>query len=94
VSVEQAQVARQGTVAHRPDLAPIGNADVLLDHGVVELRAVALDVLAAGLRAADPGDAVDRLVEVEGQFLRVGGRSFDLDAASSVVLLGAGKNAN
>jgi glycerate 2-kinase len=91
VTVEQVQLAPPGDVSRKPDLAPISNAGALLDHGAIELRGVALDILATGLRAADPGQAVDRLVEVDAQFLRVGGRSFDLDAADSVVLLGAGK---
>jgi glycerate-2-kinase len=85
------QVAQRRVGASPSDLAPIGNADVLLDHGLTELRRVALDVVTAGLHAADPGQAVDRLVEVDGQYLRVGGRSFDLDAANSIVVLGAGK---
>jgi glycerate 2-kinase len=91
VTVDAAQAAQPSVVAVSSDLAPIANAAVLLDHGLAELRQVSLDVVASGLRAADPGLAVDRLVEVDGQFLRVGGRSFDLDAARSVVLLGAGK---
>jgi glycerate 2-kinase len=91
VTIDGAQVAPSSVDATPLDLAPIGNADALLDHGAMALRQVVLDVVATGLRAADPGHAVDRLVEVDGQFLRVGGRSFDLDAASSVVVLGAGK---
>ena len=72
-------------------LAPIDGASRLLDHGMTGLRRVVLEVAAGGLRAADPGSAVDRLVQVEGSFLRAGGRCFDLDAARSVVVLGAGK---
>jgi glycerate 2-kinase len=82
----------------RPDPAPqepgetiIGNARELLGHGLTELRRVVLDVVTAGLRAADPGLAVDRLVDVDGAVLRAGGRQFDLGQARSVVLLGAGK---
>jgi glycerate 2-kinase len=91
VTVDAVQAAQPSVVPSPPDLAPIANVAVLLDHGAVDLRGVVLDVLAAGLRAADPGSAVDRLVEVDGPLLRVAGRSFDLDAARSVVLLGAGK---
>ncbi len=72
-------------------MAPIGNPRQLLDHGLTDLRRVVLEVAAAGLRSADPGLAVERLVEVDGGFLRAGDRCFDLDAARSVVLLGAGK---
>jgi glycerate 2-kinase len=69
----------------------IGNTRELLDHGLTELRRIVLDVVTAGLRAADPGLAVDRLVELDGALLRAGGRQFDLAQARSVVLLGAGK---
>jgi glycerate 2-kinase len=69
----------------------IGNTRELLGHGLTELRRVVLDVVTAGLRAADPGLAVDRLVEFDGGLLRAGGRDFDLDQVRSVVLLGAGK---
>jgi glycerate-2-kinase len=69
----------------------IGNASQLLDHGLTELRRVVLDVVTAGLRAADPGPAVDRLVRLDGPLLRAGDRCFDLDEARSVVVLGAGK---
>ena len=72
-------------------LTPIRNARQLLDHGVTGLRRVVLDVAAAGLRAADPALAVDRLVQVDDGLLRAGDRCFDLDAVRSVVLLGAGK---
>jgi glycerate 2-kinase len=91
VTVDGAQIAQRDVGASPPDLAPIGNSNGLLDHGATDLRQVALEVVAAGLRAADPGRAVDGMVEVDGQYLRVGGRSFDLDAARSVVVLGAGK---
>ncbi len=92
MTIEAAKADAIAGVAERAaDLAPIANADRLLDHGSAELRRVALDVVAAGLRAADPGAAVDRTVEVDGSLLRVAGRTFDLDAAGSIVVLGAGK---
>jgi glycerate 2-kinase len=74
-----------------PGPSIIGNAAELLDHGLTELRRAALDVAATGLRVADPGLAVDRAVRLDGALLRAGGRTFDLDEARSVVLLGAGK---
>jgi glycerate 2-kinase len=91
VTVEETQVARPSLASRSHDLAPVVNADRLLDHGVSDLRRLTLDVLTAGLRAADPGRAFDRLVEADGHVLRVGGRSFDLDRCRSVVVLGAGK---
>jgi glycerate 2-kinase len=80
---------------HPPALEPvsrvIGDTAHLVDHGLAQIRLVALDVAATGLRAADPALAVDRLVHVDGQLLKAGGRFFDLDKIRSVVLLGAGK---
>jgi glycerate 2-kinase len=77
--------------ASQPGLAPVSNASQLLDHGNPGLRQVVLEVAAAGLRAADPALATERLVQVQDGYLRAGGRCFDLNAARSVVLLGAGK---
>jgi glycerate-2-kinase len=91
VTVDAPQVAARGETPIHGDLTPIGNAAALLDHGTTELRQIALDVAASGLRAADPSQAVDRLVEVDGSVLRVGTRGYDLDAVGSVVVLGAGK---
>ena len=87
----RAEAAGLAGLAGLTGLAPIDGASRLLDHGMTGLRRVVLEVAAGGLRAADPGSAVDRLVQVEGSFLRAGGRCFDLDAARSVVVLGAGK---
>jgi glycerate 2-kinase len=69
----------------------IGNAAELLGHGLTTLREMVLDVASAGLRAADPGPAVTRLVRYDGRLLTAGGKNHDLDAARSVVVLGAGK---
>lgn len=62
-----------------------------VDHGLVELRRLALDVAATGLAAADPGAAVARLVSLEGDLLQVGDRGYDLATFDSIVVLGAGK---
>ncbi len=48
------------------------------------------EILAAGLAAADPADAVRRSLGVEGGSISVGGRSFD---AASVTVVAAGKAA-
>jgi glycerate 2-kinase len=71
--------------------AIIGNSHELVDHGLTELRQVVLDVAEAGLRAANPGHAVERLVRYDGRLLHAAERGFDLAAARSVVVLGAGK---
>jgi glycerate 2-kinase len=87
----EARIGQLDPTPEEPDDAIIGNSRELLDHGLAELRRVVLDVASAGLRAADPGLALDRLVGLDGGLLRAGGRYFDLDQARSVVLLGAGK---
>ena len=50
-------------------------------------------ILAAAIRAVDPGDAVRRLVHREGEQLIVSGRSYDLQTFRRVALLGIGKAA-
>lgn len=91
MTVDGAQIAQPGPIASAAELGEIANAHLLVDHGVPDLRQVALEVVTAGLRAADPGAAFDRLVEVDGPQLRAAGRTFDLDGCRSVVVLGAGK---
>lgn len=68
----------------------IGNRESLLTHGAVELRAAVLDVIEAGLAASDPGDAVERLVAVDGDAVVVDGVSYGL-AGGRVLVVGAGK---
>ncbi|MGH3075525.1 MAG: glycerate kinase type-2 family protein, partial [Gaiellales bacterium] len=68
----------------------IGNRESLLSHGAVELRAAVLDVIEAGLAASDPGDAVERLVSVDGDDVVVDGVSYGL-ARGRVLVIGAGK---
>ena len=72
-------------------LRPIANAGRLLGAGLADLRRIALDVAAAGIRAADPAAAVERLVDVRGGTLLVGDLQFSLGDARSVIVLGAGK---
>jgi glycerate 2-kinase len=72
-------------------LLPIRNGGPLLDHGLRDLRRLALDVVAAGIRAANPAAAVDRLVHVQGSALAADGHHFDLSSLRSVLILGAGK---
>ena len=52
---------------------------------------LALDVVAAGIRAANPAAAVDRLVHVHGSALAADGHHFDLTGLRSILILGAGK---
>lgn len=48
-------------------------------------------ILAAAIRAVEPGEAVRRAVRREGDFLTVAGRTYDLSAYRLVTLLGIGK---
>ena len=47
----------------------------------------------AGLKAADPGEAVRRSVRLASNLLEVGGREYDLGAFDRVMIVGAGKAA-
>src|SRR5258708_2258851 len=90
VTADQADLERPPRASASSE-AIIGNSYELLDHGLTELRQVVLEVADAGLRAAHPGRAVERLVRYDGRLLQAAGRSFDLAAARSIVVLGAGK---
>lgn len=74
--------------ATRP--AAIGNRAALLAHGAADLRAAVLDVVEAGLGACDPGEAVERLVGLDGARIVVDGVPYDL-GAGRLLVAGAGK---
>jgi glycerate 2-kinase len=74
--------------ATRP--AVIGNRAALLSHGPVELRTAVLDVVEAGLAACDPGEAVERVVALDGPRLVVDGAPHDL-STGRVLVMGTGK---
>jgi glycerate 2-kinase len=71
--------------------AAVRNRNLLLSHGMRELRQIALDIVDAGLAAIDPYLAVQRTLSLDGSRLRVADRTYDLDAVRSIYLLGAGK---
>ncbi len=56
-----------------------------------DLKAEARQIFKAGLRAVDPGEAVKRVLAVEGNSLRCGERVLDLEAFSGIWAIGAGK---
>ena len=85
MTADQADLERPPRAAAPSSGAMIGNSHELLDHGLTELRRVVLDIAEAGLRAAHPGRAVERLVRYDGRLLQAGGRAFDLAAARSIV---------
>jgi len=72
-------------------MAPIDNREALCSHGAVEAREFLIDVVDGALDAVHPDRLVpDRLTLREGT-LHVDGRSYDLEAAGEVLVLGAGK---
>ena len=80
------------------------NAEALTGHGNVEGRRAVVEILEAGMQAADPYQAVRQLIRVEGDRLIVGNRAFeplgspitgdqvfDLSGPGRVYVFGAGK---
>jgi glycerate 2-kinase len=58
-----------------------------------ELRAHAREIFAAGVRSADPFEAVKRHIKTVDGALRAGGRSYDLAAIGNIFIIGCGKAA-
>lgn len=69
----------------------IRNREQLLSHGDRKLREMAVEIIEAGLRAADPYPAVHQLIQREGDSLTVGELILDLKQFERVFILGAGK---
>jgi glycerate 2-kinase len=80
------------------------NAETLIGHGNVAGRRAVVEILEAGMQAADPYEAVRQLIRVDGDQLIVGHRAFeprgspvtgdevyDLSGPGRVYVLGAGK---
>jgi glycerate 2-kinase len=55
------------------------------------VRPLLRKLIAAGLRAADPSDAIRRIVSRNGDRLSIGGRLYDLTRYDRVLTVGAGK---
>jgi len=72
----------------------IRNREALTDHGNEAARADALAAAAAGIERVHPRSAVPAGVERDGDRLRVGDRTFDLDAVGTCTVVGAGKGAS
>jgi len=71
-------------------VARVVNRATLSDHGEVELRRAALDIVEAALAAADPYAATLERLQLEGDRLRADGLDIDL-RGRRIVVLGAGK---
>ena len=63
----------------------------LTDHGLQDLRGIAVDVAAAGMAAADPAKALKERVFLDGDKLCLPDRTFDLSSYDRVWVIGAGK---
>jgi len=63
----------------------------LLDHGFIEGRSMALDIVEHALIGVDPALALRSELTVSGSLLTVGNRTFDLDAFDHIYVVGAGK---
>lgn len=57
----------------------------------IRQRALASDILASGLRAVDPGEAVRRFVRRDGSSLQIGERVYDLERIANIYVVGSGK---
>lgn len=69
----------------------IANRRQLTDHGQQALRRDALDIIEAGLRAADPYRAAKALLRLEDDMLAVGEMRYDLRRWNNIYVIGAGK---
>ncbi|MCS7385345.1 MAG: glycerate kinase [archaeon GB-1867-005] len=56
-----------------------------------EARRIALELLEAGLEAANPKEAVKKHVKLEGDILNIGKYKYDLSNIGSIYVIGAGK---
>ena len=56
-----------------------------------EQRVAALEILTAAMEAADPGMAIKRFLELDGERLQVAGRTYDLASYERVLVVGGGK---
>lgn len=65
--------------------------DLLKSGRIRDQRQAALDVLAAALRAADPGEAVKRFLHLEDGKLKLAGREYDLRGYERILVVGGGK---
>src|SRR5918996_3186919 len=72
-------------------MASIENFDGLVSQGMADLRAAALRVVEAGLKAIDPLWALREVVSLADTTIDAGGASYDLSEFERVWVLGAGK---
>ena len=84
-------------MSHRVEQADEGffkfikNANTLSSHGNIEGRQIVLNILEAGIKAADPYLNTYRLIRVMGDKLIIGCDKFDLSKTKNIYVIGAGK---
>jgi glycerate-2-kinase len=76
----------------------IRNRGALLSHGNIDGRRIVLDILEAGIAAADPYESTKKLLNLQGDILSVGDESceegiktFDLRKTRNIYVVGGGK---
>ena len=69
----------------------IQNRQPLLDHGPLDLRAAAVDIIEHAIHAADPYAATRNLLKLDGELLSVGHLQYDLREWQHIYVVGGGK---
>ncbi|HWQ78330.1 MAG TPA: DUF4147 domain-containing protein, partial [Anaerovoracaceae bacterium] len=72
----------------------IKNREKLLSHGDVESRRIVLDITEATLKRMDSYHRIKSIMRVEGTYLHIGVKSWDLSRKKNVYLIGGGKACN
>jgi glycerate 2-kinase len=72
----------------------IRNAEVLLDHGIVESRRLVLEIADRTLQRLDAYARIKSITRREKDILRIGTKTWDLSAKRHIYLVGAGKACN
>jgi glycerate 2-kinase len=67
------------------------NYDQIVSRGNRRMRKDAVDILNAGLRMANPGEATRDLVELRGDHLRIGQKTYPPASFKNIYVIGAGK---
>ena len=73
------------------DVWMIKNVSELLSHGQTKVREDALRITQAGIRGADPGHGTRKLLKLEGNRLKIGEHSMDLNQVDHIYVVGSGK---
>lgn len=72
----------------------IRNREQLLSHGDAESRRIVLDIADKTLQKLDARERIKSIMRLDGDFLHIGTKSWDLSKKRNVYLIGAGKACN